>query len=225
MNRIPPAFTRVELIASVAAVALLGLAALPLLATPRADSERAGCFNNLRQLGIAMLKYADEHDDTFPPRIFPAWPERLRPYYKSTAVLVCPSDGPYPASFGSATNPADAAPRSYLFNGWSDYYQQVPPVGGAMPTSAIREPARTILFGEKVTESGHFWMDYSTFDDFMEVEHGRHLRTGNAASGGSYFTFADGSVQFLRWGASLQPVNLWAIDPALRQWMPPQNEE
>jgi prepilin-type processing-associated H-X9-DG protein len=212
------AFTRVELAAVVTALAVVVLATLPTLATTRGDSQRVGCFNNLRQLGVAMFKYADENDGTFPPRSLPAWPEKLRPYYRQLSTLACPGDGPVPRSNGSGgTNAADAVPRSYLLNGWSDYYQGLPPPGSAFPQSAILQPSRTILFGEKVTESGHFWMDYWQGDDYFELEQDRHGGNGKPQSGGSNYTFADGSVQFLRWGESLQPEILWFVDPALRK--------
>ncbi len=48
------AFARLELAALVVMLALLGLLVLPLLAATRADSDRAGCFNNLRLLGRAV---------------------------------------------------------------------------------------------------------------------------------------------------------------------------
>jgi hypothetical protein len=225
MKRTLQAFTRVELVASVAAVALLGCTTLPLLAATRGSSDRAGCFNNLRQLGIALLSYADDNGGTFPPRgVRPFWPERLRPYYKQMAILTCPSDGLNPQSVTSnPTNIADAAPRSYIFNGWNDYFSKHGlPLAQPFPESAIAEPAQTILFGEKVTDSGHFWFDYDQIDDLTVLENGRHFRSGNnGTSGASNHAFADGSVRLLKWGAAFQPVNLWAIEPEFRTFQAP----
>lgn len=62
------AFTRIELAAVIAALALLGTLALPLLAATRADSDRAGCFNNLRLLGRAITMWGDDRD-SLPPWI------------------------------------------------------------------------------------------------------------------------------------------------------------
>jgi prepilin-type processing-associated H-X9-DG protein len=112
--------------------------------------------------------------------------------------------------------PADYAPRSYVGNGWYDYSQvtlQTSPFPYGMPESAIREPAATIVFGEKATESRHFWMDLSLGDDVFEIEHARHFRANSSdpRTGGSNFAMADGSVQFLRYGRSLAPTNLWAV--------------
>ena len=62
------AFTRLECAAVVAILAFLGVLALPLLAATRADSERAGCFNNLRLLGRAITAWGDDRDG-LPPWI------------------------------------------------------------------------------------------------------------------------------------------------------------
>ena len=52
------------------------------------------------------------------------------------------------------------APRSYIFNGFNDYFQMLATNNSTMPESAINEPTDTILFGEKESNSGHWWMDY-----------------------------------------------------------------
>jgi hypothetical protein len=211
-------FTRLELLAMCMAAALLSALALPLFAATRADSDRVACFNNLRRLGLASLQYADDNDGAFPPCRLPRWPEQFRGYYESTNLLVCPADGPGPVSFGF-TN-ADAAPRSYIMNGWNDYFfthQGSIFSTNPMPLSAIREPAGTIVFGEKATESTHFWMDYASMDDFSDLEHGRHYSTRpSRGEGASNHAFADGSLQLLKYGEGFAPVNLWAVEPEWR---------
>lgn len=216
MGRHPSAFTRIELVLAVAALALLGALALPLFAGTRAGSDHASCFSNLRQLGVAALAYADDHEDHFPARRLPAWPQQLSNYYRHTAVLRCPSDGPDPASSGPGTN-ADGAPRSYLMNGWNDYYAGVGTNGAALPTSAILEPMQTIVLGEKQTTSSHFWMDYWSGDDYQSVEQRRHYSAGvTGTDGASNHTFADGSVRLLKFGEGFSPVNLWFVQPEWR---------
>src|SRR5207248_2298798 len=37
----------------------------------RASAHRAECSNHLRQIGLALNSYADQHDDTFPPATLP----------------------------------------------------------------------------------------------------------------------------------------------------------
>jgi prepilin-type processing-associated H-X9-DG protein len=219
MRRTSRAFTRIELVAVVAALTALGVFALPLLAASRASSDRAACLNNLRQIMRAALEYADENNNALPPRRGPPfWPGRFLQYYGSTNLLTCPADGPSPQSFGF-TN-ADGAPRSYILNGWGDYYAQHS--GGLsstnpFPLSAILEPAQTIVFGEKQTGSGHFWFDYLQGDDFTELDQSRHYSsTPGGTDGASQYAFADGSVRLLKFGQSLYPTLLWAVEPEWR---------
>ena len=214
-----PSFSRCDLLATLVMLSVLLLVTAGMMHTDFANV--AACQNNLRRLGLALLEYADDNAGAFPPRTAnPSWPERLRPYYKEISILICPSDGPIPFSMGIATNAADAAPRSYIFNGWNDYFlaHGLPSVSTQpFPQSAINEPAQTILFGEKVTDSAHYWFDYAQLDDISQLEQGRHHRSGaSSAFGASNHAFADGSVRPLKWGAAFNPINLWVVEPEWR---------
>jgi len=59
-------FTRVELVATLAALALLVSVALPALATSGARSKSVICANNLGRIGQAFTMWASEHGDHFP---------------------------------------------------------------------------------------------------------------------------------------------------------------
>ena len=51
------------------------------------------------------------------------WPALLFDGYQNVTILRCPSDVPFPLSTGSpASTPPDLAPRSYIFNGWNDFF-------------------------------------------------------------------------------------------------------
>ena len=86
-----------------------------------------------------------------------------------------------------------------------------------MNESAITETSETVVFGEKETESGHWWMDYWQGDDYQELDQSRHGHIGKGESGGSVFAFADGSARYLRFGKSLDPINLWFVVPEYRK--------
>ena len=60
------AFTRTELIATLAAVFVCGLILLPSFASTGSRSEQLGCLNNLRQIGIAFQAWGNDHDDQRP---------------------------------------------------------------------------------------------------------------------------------------------------------------
>src|SRR6266498_4784980 len=59
-------FTRVELVAVLAALALLVVVALPALATSGSRSKSVICANNLSRIGQAFTMWASEHGDHFP---------------------------------------------------------------------------------------------------------------------------------------------------------------
>jgi prepilin-type N-terminal cleavage/methylation domain-containing protein/prepilin-type processing-associated H-X9-DG protein len=56
------AFTLIELLVVIAIIALLLAIFIPALRAARERGQRAVCLNNLRQLTLAWIAYADEHD-------------------------------------------------------------------------------------------------------------------------------------------------------------------
>ena len=61
------AFTLIELLVVIAMIAILAAMLLPVLAKAKQRAQQAQCMNNLHQLTLAWMMYADDNDSQLPP--------------------------------------------------------------------------------------------------------------------------------------------------------------
>ena len=110
------AFTLVEVLVVLAIVGLLAALLLPALSRARHSARRAACTSQLRQLGLAVHLYRQDHDE-IPPHL-----SSLHPTHSADARLfVCPND---PAGAQYAGNDYVEG-RKYLPSGVSyEYFPQ-----------------------------------------------------------------------------------------------------
>ena len=210
----------------VAVIGILAALLLPALAAAKEKGRTIKCLSNMRQLAIALETYAGDHEGKTPPRsLSPYWTLPLHPYYQDVAILKCPSE-------------REGSSRSYLINGWNDYFEKVLspenfdqfmafqwPVGISL--AQIPQPSDTVTFGEKRTGSPHAYMDTHQGDhgnEEEELEHGRHGGGSGPRKQQSNFAFADGSARTVPFGGTLNPINFWAVTEDYRHAPPPAIE-
>jgi len=231
-------FTLIELLVVIAIIAILASMLLPALARAKESGNRIKCLNNMKQLEVALRLYGDDNDGYYPPSTNSfRWPSLLQDVYRTTNVLICPSDalrGP-PLTGSGPAGSADAAQRSYFINGWDDYFlTAVGPsdfmslfMAGKYPKgmkeSEVLKPTETVIFGEKKNLQAIDPADAVARDYYMDmlegnggndadrIEHGCHSAIHHGKAGGSNFVFVDSSVRFIKYGGTTWPLNLWAV--------------
>ncbi len=68
----------------------IGIIAPAIMIPAERQRSELVCYNHLRELGRAMLTYAEENGGRLPPA--EDWPVRLLPYVGDPAVFLCPAD-------------------------------------------------------------------------------------------------------------------------------------
>ncbi len=91
------AFTLIELMVTIAIIAVLSTVAIPAIQGATTSSKSSACLSNLRQIGLATLAYASDKNYELPPAGTggsPEWALAIAPYAsdpkRSKGIFVCP---------------------------------------------------------------------------------------------------------------------------------------
>ena len=217
-------FTLIELLVVIAIIAILAAILFPVFARARENARRASCQSNLKQIGLGVMQYTQDYDETYPLRYYGGagvrqeantWRRAIFPYVKSTQLFSCPSNSNNTqfaddstaanmtnAGYDPATDPRFM--RSYAING-ANTFGGTPPseYNRAASLAQIEMTSECILVTEHSQGRG-FTGDIALAEwgDPAYVFKG-HLNTVN-------FLFCDGHVKAMKPIATATPKNLWS---------------
>jgi len=110
------AFTLIELLVVVAIIGILAAILFPVFARAREQARKSACMSNLKQIGLGVMMYVQDYDETYPIAYLSVpssdsisgyttsyWFNTLQPYTKNRQVWFCPTAGRIMASDDSTT--------------------------------------------------------------------------------------------------------------------------
>jgi prepilin-type N-terminal cleavage/methylation domain-containing protein/prepilin-type processing-associated H-X9-DG protein len=205
-------FTLIELLVVIAIIAILAAILFPVFARAREKARQTSCLSNFKQLGLALLMYVSDYDETIAlcgpvhwdddHAVYvgcgwvpgglpwnPAWhiPDGgLYPYVKNEQMYICPSDDLVPQA---ALN-YWGTPRRLSYSMNSNC--------GRQRLAAAHHPAETIVFAEENwnINDGYFAAGGS---DWPTDRH----------NNGANFAFLDGHAKWFKTTADWAGPDAW----------------
>lgn len=202
MTRRKTAFTLIELLVVIAIIAILMAILMPALQRAREQGKRAVCLNNLRQLTMAWILYADDYDDkivhanTGRDDAWVRWQgrdaseqERIQGLRSGLLYRYCPDVKLYKCPTGIREEVV-----TYAIVDAMNGYDGIPGTEDLMiyRRIQIKRPNERVVFldeGRLSPNSWTIWYDQERWWDQITARHGD----------GTNFGFAGGSAEYWKW--------------------------
>ena len=213
------AFTLIELLVVIAIIAILAGLLLPALSRAKRMAGTVHCLSQMRQIGLAIGLYADDHEDTFPRSQHSAFAHGEQPWGRAVA----PQLGANGSSWTNLLETLYRCPRDRREKPWSygqNVYYELDPAyddyAGSPRTwrrvQHVPHASATILHAENASAADHimphFWLNPKDTEDVAATRHGRKAN----------YSFVDGHAEAREFSSIYAPereVDAW--NPATAQ--------
>ncbi|WP_309690878.1 DUF1559 domain-containing protein [Armatimonas sp.] len=217
------AFTLIELLVVIAIIAILAAILFPVFAQARAKARQIACVSNMKQIGVGIMMYSQDYDETYPMSNFrdPAKPDNttwqflIDPYVKGgfpeavstsanrkLSIYYCPD---YDATVNKGTRPSSSYNSNFFVMGSFDanigvVAERQPPKALAALEAPAQVVAVTESQGNCVWTTGNDTNVFpAPFTSGVFVSCARpYIWARTRHSGGSSFTFADGHAKWFK---------------------------
>ena len=216
-------FTLIELLVVIGIIALLAALLFPVLARTREKARQASCASNLKQIGLAILQYAQDNDENMVPAAIyvgtqtNTWRGLTLPYSNSVRIYACPSN-PYSSGTPGAAGDDDS-------NGDGMFYVSYGANQGVLSDqssslvllAALENPAQLLLIGE--SDSASYFLSDPPSDPITNPG-GAHNPAGPpdahtdlyaGHTGFGNWLFADGHVKALKPTQTCRGADMWDL--------------
>jgi prepilin-type N-terminal cleavage/methylation domain-containing protein len=191
------AFTLIELLVVIAIIAVLAAILFPAFTQAREGARRIVCVSNLRQIGMGLQMYAQDHTEMLPDASAADVSDfagsasganvlaTLIPYTGSTQIFRCPS-----ASADSTNPPTSASDSNYMANG----------VVAGRSLSSLPTPDSLVYIQENLRRSNYAYLrpmpnGSGGFTEWHKTASGREQYSNIHLEGG-VLLFGDGHVKW-----------------------------
>ncbi|MGI4788745.1 MAG: type II secretion system protein [Janthinobacterium lividum] len=226
-------FTLIELLVVIAIIAILAAILFPVFQKVREKARQTACLSNEKQMGLGLMQYIQDSDETMPLSIIRnvgpslkdfSWRQMIYPYINSAEVFKCPD------------NPNKDVKPYYEQTGWgpqfhnifvsyacNDYqtgggpFQEPGGTPGVITLAQLIAPSQVIAIGEsRRTDLPSLplfsWASASAEADCSNAGYLCAASGVQGHTGMTNFLFCDGHAKAMRPSATVLPVNMWSID-------------
>ena len=130
----------------------------PVFAKAREKARQTSCLNNVKQISLGFLQYAQDYDEMLPrhviyytPSAYYSWPYLIQPYTANIQIFTCPS---------KTSQSWNGSPGTTQIIGYG--YNRI--IAGNPELGAAKRPSETIMCGDSgllSTGNAYYLIDWN----------------------------------------------------------------